>query len=178
MWATLITSIIGGIKTIFGDRSVRETNAADDMAALRQQFAAEFSGPERTGLWNSLVDGLNRLVRPVFTFGTLGLFVWCVISPFEFMIAMAALQTIPDGLWILMGTIVSFWFGERALGSWNMTGVSAKSAQTFTAEAAQLKKLKALNQPMNEERFQREMADEDAPLSDEAIAEWNRRRKE
>ena len=43
---------------------------AYDRAALAQ-YTAEFAHPRR-GWFDGLVDGLNRLVRPVITFGLLG----------------------------------------------------------------------------------------------------------
>ncbi len=174
----LITSVVGGLKVLFGDRAARETAGADDQAALRAQFAAEFTGPERVGLRNSLVDGLNRLVRPIFTFGTLSLFVWAVRDPTEFAIAMTALQAVPEALWIIMGTIVVFWFGGRALEGLKAPTMSVASMRELITNLEQMKQLSKPAVPMTETRYREEMVNESKPLSDEAIAEWNRRHKE
>ncbi len=174
----VLGGVIDGIKVLFGNKEARDGEAADDMSALRGQFAAEFSGPERVGLWNSLVDGLNRLVRPLFTFGTLALFVWAVRDPTEFAIAMAALQAVPEALWIIMGSIVVFWFGGRALEGMKAPSLSVAAMRELVKNIEDMKQLQTAAAPLTEERYQMEMADERKPLSDAALAEWNRRSKE
>ncbi len=181
----LIKLIAGGLidgltslwKVVFGDKAAVQAAEADDMSALREQFAAEFTGPERIGWWNSLVDGLNRLVRPIFTFGTLALFIWAVRDPTEFAIAMTALQAIPEALWIIMGTIVVFWFGGRALEGLKAPTIAVGAMRALVRNIEEMKALQRQSTPMPEDAFQKEMADESTPLSDDAIAEWNRRRK-
>ena len=78
---------------------------AYDGAALAQ-YAAEFAHPRR-GWFDGLVDGLNRLVRPVITFGLLG------ILPAGAAIAFAALALLPAGYWALVTVIIGFYFGGR-----------------------------------------------------------------
>ena len=169
---------IGDLWTkIFGDKGALQQAAADDMSALRTQFAAEFAGPERLGAWNSLVDGMNRLVRPLFTFGTLALFIWAVRDPVEFAVAMTALQAVPEALWIIMGSIVVFWFGGRALEGMKAPTMSVATMRELVNTLEQMKQIGKPSIPMTEERYQAEMADESKPLSDAAIAEWNRRSK-
>lgn len=90
--------------------------AASRDAALKQhalqQFAAEFSGLRR-GWFDRLIDGLNRLPRPLLAFGTLGLFVVAMADPIWFATRMQGIALVPDPLWWLMGAIVSFYFGAR-----------------------------------------------------------------
>jgi len=76
------------------------------------QFAAEFSQPRR-GLFDRLIDGLNRLPRPLLAFGTLGLFVTAMVDPIWFAGRMQGIALVPEPLWWLMGAIVSFYFGAR-----------------------------------------------------------------
>lgn len=175
----LIESVGGLVKTMFGDRSARDQQAADDQASLRAQFAAEFQGPERTGLWNSLVDGLNRLVRPAFTFGVIGLFVWCVVDPVAFAASVQALALVPEPMWIIMGSIVVFWFGGKTL-----EGMKAPSIKPDAVKAVLdgMQATRALAPPpppsaMPEAQFSAEMS-AGAPMTNAAILEWNRRRRE
>ena len=86
-------------------------DAAREAAALAQ-FAAEFSSP-RQSRFDSFIDGLNRLPRPLLAFGTLGLFVAALVDPVWFVTRMQGIALVPEPLWWLMGAIVSFYFGAR-----------------------------------------------------------------
>jgi len=55
-----------------------------DMASL-EQFAAEFKSKRTSTGWDSFVDGLNRLPRPLITLGILGLFVLAPADPLRFL---------------------------------------------------------------------------------------------
>ena len=77
-----------------------------------QQFASEFAVP-RAGFFDRLMDGLNRLPRPLLAFGTIGLFVVAMVDPVWFSTRMQGISLVPDPLWWLMGAIVSFYFGAR-----------------------------------------------------------------
>lgn len=86
--------------------------AADARADSLQQFAAEFAHPAR-GIFDRIVDGLNRLPRPALALGTIWLFVAAMRTPEEFAQGMQGLALVPEPLWWLMGAIVSFYFGAR-----------------------------------------------------------------
>lgn len=120
--------LIGGLMSfLFGDgRNVvartaevfRENSekgairAADAKSESLQQFAAEFAYPKR-GVFDRLVDGLNRLPRPMLALGTIWLFVTAMHSPDTFIAGMEGIALVPEPLWWLMGAIVSFYFGAR-----------------------------------------------------------------
>jgi hypothetical protein len=90
--------------------------AAARQAQIKQQsmrqFASEFT-VQRTGFFDRLMDGLNRLPRPLLAFGTIGLFVVAMVDPVWFSTRMQGISLVPDPLWWLMGAIVSFYFGAR-----------------------------------------------------------------
>lgn len=86
---------------------------AAQQAALAQ-LSEEFALPKR-GLFDRLVDGLNRLPRPMLALGTLGLFVYAMVEPVGFARRMEGLAFVPDPLWWLLGAIVGFYFGAREL---------------------------------------------------------------
>ena len=86
--------------------------AADARMQSLQQFAAEFVHPRR-GLFDRIVDGLNRLPRPALALGTIWMFVAAMFAPDQFARGMAGLALVPEPLWWLMGAIVSFYFGAR-----------------------------------------------------------------
>jgi Holin of 3TMs, for gene-transfer release len=86
--------------------------SAQDLASL-QQFTAEFHPrPQRTW-WDSFMDGLNRLPRPLMTLGILGFFVLAPLDPLRFMQIASAYEMMPDGFWALLGIVVAFYFGGR-----------------------------------------------------------------
>ena len=120
MIGNILGVIFGG-----GRNAVRETievfrpnaeadavrDAAREAAALAQ-FAAEFAHQGR-GWFDRMIDGLNRLPRPMLAFGVLGLFVAALADPVWFAARMQGLALVPEPLWWLMGAIVSFYFGAR-----------------------------------------------------------------
>jgi len=109
----------GGRNVIVETAQVFRENA--ESAAVRatsvkeqsmQQFASEFT-VARSGWFDRLMDGLNRLPRPLLAFGTIGLFVVAMVDPVWFSSRMQGIALVPDPLWWLMGAIVSFYFGAR-----------------------------------------------------------------
>lgn len=88
-----------------------ELSADAQMAALRQ-LGAEYDHPG-TGWFDQLVNGLNRLPRPLLAFGTLGLFIYAMIDPAGFARRMVGLNAVPEPLWWLLGAVVAFYFGAR-----------------------------------------------------------------
>jgi len=89
-----------------------DARAADMQHAALDQMAAEFGQPRR-GLFDRVIDGLNRLPRPAMALGTLGLLASAMVDPIWFGERMAGLALVPEPLWWLLGAIVSFYFGAR-----------------------------------------------------------------
>jgi Holin of 3TMs, for gene-transfer release len=124
-------------------RAVREAELSH--AALAQ-FAAEFAG-QRPGLFDRMIDGLNRLPRPALALGTLGLFVAAMVDPVWFSSRMQGVALVPEPLWWLMGAIVSFYFGARHQAKSQdfqraLTGTLARTAEV-TRNLAALRALDA-----------------------------------
>lgn len=83
----------------------------DRLSAALSQHAAEFR--ETRSPFDTLIDGINRLPRPMLAFGTIGLFVAAMVEPLWFAERMQGLALVPEALWWLMGAVVSFYFGAR-----------------------------------------------------------------
>jgi hypothetical protein len=94
------------------DHVERLALSEQDMAAL-QQFAAEFHARANRTWWDSLVDGLNRLPRPLITLGILAFFVLAPLEPVRFLEVARVYQIMPDGFWALLSVIIAFYFGGR-----------------------------------------------------------------
>ena len=114
-----LTLVFGG-----GRNAVRETaevfreNAeaagqreSDRFGAVIRQHEAEFRA--RRGWFDQVMDGINRLPRPMLALGTLGLFAAAMVDPIWFAERMQGLALVPEALWWLMGAVVSFYFGAR-----------------------------------------------------------------
>lgn len=111
-----------------------DARAADAQAAALAQMAAEFGGQ---GWFNRLVDGLNRLPRPLLAFGCIGMFGAALVDPVWFAARMQGLALVPDPMWALMGAIVAFYFGAREMHKMRAGGI-AKEAARIVAQAPQV----------------------------------------
>lgn len=102
-----------GVAEVFTPSATRrmELSAEAQMAALRQ-LGEEYGHPS-LGWFDRLVNGLNRLPRPMLAFGTLGLFVYAMVDPEQFAQRMVGLNAVPEPLWWLLGAVVAFYFGAR-----------------------------------------------------------------
>lgn len=159
----LINVDIGGAARGIGDAitSVAEVFTENDTKRMEldgkvlqssvQQFAAEFR--ENRTWFDTAIDGLNRLPRPVMALGTIGLFVYAAVDPVEFSILMQALELIPEPLWYLLGAIVAFYFGAREMQKIreNRTTTSISQVPVVVNNMRQLRELKPGLNPLEAE---------------------------
>lgn len=114
--AERVGGAVAGVAEVFRPNAEKSAQRAADYAQSAQgQFAAEFAAAERKGWFNALIDGLNRLPRPLMAYGTIGLFWYAMHDPVGFAERMAGLAAVPEQLWWLLGAVVSFYFGAREL---------------------------------------------------------------
>ena len=81
------------------------------LISAQAQFAREFHRPRN--IFDSLVNGLNRLPRPIMALGTIGVLAYAFYDPAGFTAAAAALGLVPQELWWLISAVVAFYFGAR-----------------------------------------------------------------
>lgn len=84
--------------------SIEDLQAGDKS----QESARTMQMPTHSTWFDSFVDGLNRLVRPMMTFWVFGILTGMLGIP-------ANLALIPPMLWNIIWTIVTFWFGSRMI---------------------------------------------------------------
>ncbi len=110
---TAVGETVRDVSEVFTENATRrmELEAGAQAAALAQH-SAEFAGAG-TGWFDRLVNGLNRLPRPMLAFGTLALFGYAMVDPKGFAARMTGLNQVPEPLWWLLGAIVGFYFGAR-----------------------------------------------------------------
>lgn len=171
--------VLGGVnsiaQTFVGDKAARERGFHDEQMAIQQGYQAEFLAPEKKGIFNQLVDGANRLVRPFFTYGIVALFIWAAYDPVNFTYSMQALAVIPELMWYILMTIIAFWFGGRLLEK-APKRIQKDELDQMVNVAQTIQKQRDENSW--EDKYNEEMKDTSKPLSNRAILEWNARRKE
>lgn len=124
----------GNVAEIFTPNATRRMELDEEAYARAiTQAQAEFAQVPGNW-WDSLMNGLNRLPRPLLTLSTIGLFGYAMVDPPGFSLRMEGLALVPEPLWWLMGAIVSFYFGAREAHyfrhrTWTRTKVRA-SAET------------------------------------------------
>ncbi len=99
------------VETFRPNAEAEARRTAEYRAAALDQFGAEFS--QQRGLFDRMIDGLNRLPRPAMALGVLFLIGSAMVDPVWFASRMQGLALVPEPLWWLLGAIVSFYFGAR-----------------------------------------------------------------
>lgn len=117
----IITSLLGSggaqaattlVEAIRGNVENAAQRGADfDVAAL-QQFAAEFANP-RESAFDRIVNGLNRLPRPLIVLGVLALLIMPVARPSLAAEVFTAWAIIPNPVWVIVTVVITFFFGGR-----------------------------------------------------------------
>jgi hypothetical protein len=69
--------------------------------------------PRQRATYDRVIDGLNRLPRPVMAVGTLALIGAALVAPEWFAGRMEALSAMPEALWWIIGGVISLYFGAR-----------------------------------------------------------------
>lgn len=174
-----VQAVADAVTPFTGDRVQEENGRHTEMLARFQQYGAEFADRQNRTAWDSFIDGLNRLPRPSMALGVIGIFVWASADPAGFAVAAQAWSLIPEEMWIVLGAIIAFFFGDRTLLSARRgKAPTAQQVGAVLAARATLEKLrteKPAAPPIDPDRYDREMADRGTPLSDAVIREWNRR---
>ena len=85
------------IETFRRNAEAEAQRKADFQAAALRQFGAEFR--RQRGLFDRIIDGLNRLPRPFMALGVLFLIGSAMIDPVWFASRMQGLALVPEPLW-------------------------------------------------------------------------------
>lgn len=181
----IFSSIFGDGRNVIREtaevfRENAESGAARDSSVKEQamrQYAAEFA-VRRVGWFDRLMDGLNRLPRPLLAFGTIGLFIVAMVDPVWFSSRMQGISLVPDPLWWLMGAIVSFYFGARHQA--HSQDFQRSIAQTLARVPTVIENTRALealraDSPQVAESAPSALATQAAitPQSNPALSDWN-----
>lgn len=165
---------IGAVETITGNQKDRDGQGHQSDMAVSKQFMAEFQQQNRNW-FDSLIDGINRLPRPVIVVMVIAYFLTAWVDPIEFQVINLSLDGIPENMWWIAGAIITFFFGAREMGKSRDQKRMALSVGAFNEQQRRIKDLRA-QQHVETWAYAADMADETKPLSNASIAEWNRRR--
>lgn len=171
----VLKPIKGLVTSIWGDAKQRERFGHSETMAVYEQFASEFRRLENRTAWDSFVDGLNRLPRPVMVAGTLGYFALAYADPQEFQVVNTALEGVPEPAWYLLSAIVGFFFGARELHKQRTKGLTISKAE-FAAQQARVRALRGQEggeDPQTDNAAPAPPERPDDAMTDEEIAEWN-----
>ncbi|MBO9396888.1 holin family protein [Shimia sp. R9_1] len=106
-------NVIAETAEVFRENAEAGAQRAQDVQiAAMQSHAEEFRTVDR-GVFDRLMDGINRVPRPAMAIGCLALFVAAMVDPVWFAARMTGIALVPDPMWWLLGVIVSFYFGAR-----------------------------------------------------------------
>lgn len=80
---------------------------------LADRVKAAAPASDGPGWFDRVVNGLNRLPRPLMALGTIALLALAMADPAGFARRMLALKSMPEELWWLTGGVITFYFGAR-----------------------------------------------------------------
>ena len=119
--ATIFSSLFGGGSNVIvetagafipnAEASAQRAHDAD--GAAMSQYSTEFNARNNRGWFEQLVDGLNRLPRPLMVFAIFGLLIYTPLNPLLMSEVFTAWALIPDGMWAITTVVVGFYFGGR-----------------------------------------------------------------
>ncbi len=108
--AKAVSTVAGTFATNKDGQAQRD---ADYSQAVLGQYAGEFYARANRTWFDSLVDGINRLIRPVVTLTLLAAMPAAFLWPQSVDLAFAALASLPDAYWAVLSLVLAFYFGGR-----------------------------------------------------------------
>ncbi|MEM7045299.1 MAG: holin family protein [Pseudomonadota bacterium] len=162
------------------DHEERMEISRQDLASL-EQFAAEFKSKRTSTRWDSFVDGLNRLPRPLITLGILGLFVLAPADPLRFLEIARAYQLMPEGFWMLLSIIIAFYFGGRmqlTRQQMSITGGALDAAKDIVKVRKAVRELAEDAEPVTERVYKKAVeTTEPEERANRVVAAWLKRQE-
>lgn len=106
----VVTEVAGAFIPNAENQAERQSSFSQASLA---QYAAEFRRIENRNWFDSLIDGLNRSIRPVITYACVGILVATPINPVLMTEVYVAWALIPASLWAIIGGVFGFFFTGR-----------------------------------------------------------------
>ena len=107
----LVKGVDDIVKTVAGSRLQRDISDAAHQSQFLDRVAEEVRQRARHRTWwDILIDGVNRLVRPLYTYGVLAMMLTAFLNPGFYLRGIETLAVTPQPIWYLIGIIIGFWF--------------------------------------------------------------------
>ena len=97
--AELVKAGTGVVTAVAGDQAAKDQQLSTEQIALLNAYGAEFVARPQRSRFDSLADGINRLIRPALAIGAQAAFVWAAVDPVSFVETMRVLAVVPEPLW-------------------------------------------------------------------------------
>lgn len=131
---TSVANAATGVAEVFRENTTRRMELDEEAyARAMAQLTGEFASQPR-GWFDGLMNGMNRMPRPLLTLGTIALFAYAMIEPAGFGLRMQNLNLVPEPLWWLLGAIISFYFGAREAHYFRTRPMIAKAVPVTLAK--------------------------------------------
>lgn len=114
------------------NKEAQSQRGADlDMAVLAQ-YASEFRDLQQRNWFDALVDGVNRLIRPMLTICVILPLILTPLYPEKMAIVFSAWALLPELYWGILLAVIGFFFGGRM----QKYAIKAKGGFASAAKAA------------------------------------------
>ncbi|HKI61807.1 MAG TPA: 3TM-type holin, partial [Mariprofundaceae bacterium] len=136
---------------------------------------AEFHSRQNRTVWDSFVDGLNRLPRPILTFAILSFFVWAPLYPEKFLEIAKAYELMPTGYWALLSVIIGFYFGGRMqLKAQDMVvrKDAVQAAKDLVSMKREFRKLESEDESPESKLFTAAVQEGAQPIKNKVVSDW------
>jgi len=164
-------AVVGVAEVFVANKTKRDKIEGDAFNAVVDSHRAEFASVGNTW-FDSLINGINRLPRPIMALGVIAMFVFAIKSPQAFAERMIGITVIPEPMWWLIGVVVAFYFGARETHHARM-GTAIQSISTATRNFQDVQA--ALNDgtvdksKVTEDQIRNDLEEQDAPFTENAI---------
>ncbi len=123
--------------------------------------------------WDRIIDGINRLPRPLFSFGLFTLFFIGAVAPEIFNKIMISYSAAPSMFWVIAITIITSWFGGRIVREFGGFNKLLGSVSPKAVIEGILESRKQRWRLESEKDFKRRIKDESNSLTEDDIQRWN-----
>jgi hypothetical protein len=150
-FTNLVTSIFSSsgqslASTLFGNKAKRDEFYSSENIAGLNEYSSEFRNVTNRNIWDSFIDGINRLMRPCSFFTFLGLIWFAMYDPTRFVAIASSLVVIPQNIWVIFGLMVGFLFPSRLLEKGTLStiskGLTKKEVDNMVAVSQQISSLR------------------------------------
>ncbi|ABC22936.1 hypothetical protein F11_11000 [Rhodospirillum rubrum F11] len=184
MWDRILGLLGAGglsaVKALVG-RFVADKDAAAAAVhaeTLRQLeiYGAESAGRSGATAWDSLVDGLNRLPRPLMAFAVMAMMVWAPLDPIGFAEAMRAYALVPEWLATTLFGVAAFYFTARHFEKrLELGGPPKVPLERVIGDIAAMEAMRPKNNRADKNATALASPTGQSPLDNQSLLDWRRR---